>query len=96
MEVRMTQTAKIFMNGRSQAVRLPADFRFEGSEVFIRKDDQTGDIILSERVAPSNDWSNFLRLRDEAMQAGEIDDTFLSSGERDQGPARGDPFEDRS
>lgn len=31
------ETAKIFMNGRSQAVRLPKEFRFEGSEVFIKR-----------------------------------------------------------
>ena len=43
----MTQTAKLFMNGRSQAVRLPAAFRFDGTEVFIRRDPLTGDVILS-------------------------------------------------
>lgn len=38
-------TAKLFMNGRSQAVRLPAFCRFEGQEVFIEK---VGDkVILS-------------------------------------------------
>jgi antitoxin VapB len=31
------QTAKLFMNGRSQAVRLPKGFRFEGEEVFVKK-----------------------------------------------------------
>lgn len=31
------QTAKLFINGRSQAVRLPKDYRFEGSEVYIKK-----------------------------------------------------------
>ena len=31
------QTAKLFTNGRSQAVRLPKAFRFHGSEVFIKK-----------------------------------------------------------
>ena len=34
------RTAKLFKNGRSQAVRLPADFRFEGDEVEIRRDEQ--------------------------------------------------------
>ena len=33
----MAQTAKLFMNGRSQAIRLPAEFRFIGREVFIEK-----------------------------------------------------------
>ena len=31
------ETAKLFMNGRSQAVRLPKGFRFEGDEVFVKK-----------------------------------------------------------
>ena len=33
----MAQTAKLFKNGRSQAVRLPKEFRFPGNEVFIEK-----------------------------------------------------------
>ena len=32
-----TGTAKLFQNGRSQAVRLPREFRFEGNEVRIRR-----------------------------------------------------------
>jgi antitoxin VapB len=46
------QTAKLFQNGRSQAVRLPKEFRFEGqSEVFIIRD---GDrIILTSKARPS-------------------------------------------
>ena len=43
------QTAKLFKNGRSQAVRLPAEYRFEGDEVLIRRDPETGDVILSPR-----------------------------------------------
>jgi len=31
------QTAKLFMNGKSQAVRLPKEFRFEGDEVVIKR-----------------------------------------------------------
>jgi len=50
------KTAKLFMNGRSQAVRLPAEFRFEGKEVFVSKDPKTGDVILSQRL---NDWESF-------------------------------------
>jgi len=33
-----TRVAKLFKNGASQAVRLPADFRFEGEEVYITRD----------------------------------------------------------
>jgi antitoxin VapB len=42
-----TRTAKLFRNGASQAVRLPAEYRFEAEEVFIRRDPLTGDVLLS-------------------------------------------------
>ena len=51
----MQRTAKIFMNNRSQAVRLPKEFQFNTSEVFIRK--HGDEVILSPR--PS-DWSELL------------------------------------
>lgn len=56
-------TAKLFSNGRSQAVRLPAEFRFEGNEVYIRRDPLTGDVILSKRQGWSS-WDEFLGQRD--------------------------------
>lgn len=43
----MTETAKIVMTGRSQAVRLPARYHFQGKEVYIRRDETAGDVILS-------------------------------------------------
>lgn len=55
----MVHVAKLFMNGRSQAVRLPAEFRFSESEVYVRRDPITGDIVLSTR--PS-DWTSFFEL----------------------------------
>jgi antitoxin VapB len=50
----MTKTAKIFMNNRSQAVRLPKEFQFTVSEVYIRKEGE--DVILSPRP---KDWSGY-------------------------------------
>ena len=85
----MTQTAKIFMNGRSQAVRLPAEFRFDGKEVYIRRDPDTGDVILSGKPDKAESWDEFFRLRDEAG----VPDDFLSPEERNQSPSRPDPFE---
>jgi antitoxin VapB len=58
----MTRTAKLFLNGRSQAVRLPADLRFDGSEVFIRQDVASGAVILSRRP---ESWDQFFKLRAE-------------------------------
>ena len=48
----MTKTAKLFMNGRSQAVRLPKEFRFPGKEVAIRQDPETGEVVLSPHPSP--------------------------------------------
>ena len=48
------KTAKLFINGRSQAVRLPKAFRFEGTEVYIRKE---GDDVILSAKAPS--WDDF-------------------------------------
>ncbi|MFA6015566.1 MAG: AbrB/MazE/SpoVT family DNA-binding domain-containing protein [Gallionellaceae bacterium] len=58
------QTAKLFKNGRSQAVRLPAEFRFEGDEVIIRRDPVTGDVILSPRNRKYETW---VKLRDQLL-----------------------------
>jgi len=53
----VTDTAKLFITGRSQAVRLPRAYRFEGQEVFIRRDPATGDVVLSRRP---DSWNGFL------------------------------------
>ncbi len=81
----MTQRAKLFMNGRSQAVRLPAEFRFDGTEVFIRRDPLTGDVILSRR--PPN-WDGFFA----ALAGVEVPADFLSDQERKPGDEERDPF----
>lgn len=52
------RVAKLFRNGASQAVRLPADFRFEGDEVYITRDDATGDVVLSTHPG-ARDWREF-------------------------------------
>ena len=59
----MQRTAKLFRNGRSQAVRLPVDFRFEGAEVFVRQEPSTGDVILSRKT---ESWESFFELAKQA------------------------------
>ncbi|MBS0509252.1 MAG: AbrB/MazE/SpoVT family DNA-binding domain-containing protein [Proteobacteria bacterium] len=77
------QTAKLFTNGRSQAVRLPAQFRFEGNEVFIRRDPLTGDVVLSSRSGWTS-WDEFLAQRDtDAVPAD-----FLADRQQPPQPAR--------
>jgi len=68
----MRRTAKLFRNGRSQAVRLPADLRFEGNEVFISQNPNTGDVILSRRP---DSWESFFALtRGAAVPEGFMDE----------------------
>jgi antitoxin VapB len=55
-ECNVQRTAKVFKNNRSQAVRLPKEFQFSTSEVFIRK--QGDDVILSPRP---EDWTAYLQ-----------------------------------
>jgi antitoxin VapB len=79
----MLQTAKIFATGRSQAVRLPLEFRFDGTEVFIRRDPLTGDVVLSRKPA---DWQGLL----DAVALNKDDDFLI---ERRPAQPRRDPFE---
>lgn len=67
----MANTAKVFMNGRSQAVRIPAEYRFEGPEVYIRRDAATGDIVLSRKPGS---WQDFFAL----MKTLDVPKDFLA------------------
>jgi antitoxin VapB len=82
----MGDVAKLFQTGGSQAVRLPADYRFSCHEVAVRRDKRTGDVVLSARI-PQLTWAEFVRLR--AAASGELDG-FLT--ERFQASEPRDPF----
>jgi antitoxin VapB len=71
------EKARVFMSGRSQAVRIPAEYRFTSNEVFIRRDPQSGDVILSQ--APDS-WDDVYAALDKAG----FPDDFLA--DRNQGP----------
>lgn len=77
----MSHTAKLFMTGRSQAVRLPLEYRFEGSEVFVRRDPQTGDVILSRKP---DSWQGFFAL----AQATVVPADFMADREDAPAPER--------
>ena len=82
----MSQVAKLFTNGRSQAVRLPAAYRFDTKEVFIHQDPETGDVILSRKPAT---WDDFFA----ALKGVDVPADFLDERGRDQGAQERDPFE---
>ena len=82
----MQQTAKIFATGRSQAVRLPLEFRFDVSEVVIRHDPVTGDVVLSRKPA---DWQGLL----DAVVQNAGDDLLVERRPVPTPHLRRDPFE---
>ena len=51
------KTAKVFMNGRSQAIRLPKEFRVSGDEVYVTKENDR--IILFEKSQKT--WAEIIR-----------------------------------
>jgi antitoxin VapB len=67
-------TARLFWSGRSQAVRLPKEYRFAGEEVRIRRH---GEAVILEPIASDWSWLDAI--------AGHMSDDFLSDG-REQPP----------
>ena len=67
--------AKIFWNGRSQAVRLPREFRFEGGEVEISRE---GRRVILEPAEPERDWIDDI--------AGKFDEDFARAALDRPGP----------
>ncbi|HPB82576.1 MAG TPA: type II toxin-antitoxin system VapB family antitoxin [Spirochaetota bacterium] len=67
------QRAKLFINGRSQAVRLPKEFQFSGSDVLIQK---VGDAVIL--LPHDKSWEVFLH------GLNNFTDDFMNEG-RDQG-----------
>lgn len=73
--------AKIFMNGRSQAVRLPKEFRFASNEVTIWKE---GDKVILAPVPPSWDWLDGL--------VGHLSEDFMQDGREQPAMPESDVF----
>ena len=81
----MSQIAKLFINGRSQAIRLSTAYRFDTKEIFIRQDPETGDVILSRKPLT---WDDFFT----ALKGANVPTDFLVEKERNQGRHDRDPF----
>ncbi len=58
------ETAKLFINGRSQAVRLPLSYRFEGTEVFIKKTSE-GVLLIPKTKTAWDIWTDNLKKYDD-------------------------------
>ena len=68
------QTAKIFQNGRSQAIRLPKDFRIDAREVYLKKTPE-GFLVIAR-----DPWEIFF----EGIE--ELSDEFMAAGRRQPAP----------
>ena len=80
-------TAKIFTWGTSQAVLLPASFRFDVDEVAARRDPETGDVVLA---ANRGTWTTWAGLADDIRRLGELEDVNFERhqpGQRERDPS---------
>jgi len=68
-----TRIAKLFKNGASQAVRLPAEFQFKGERVYATRDEVTGEVVLSDRPG-AQAWRDFF----EMMRTIDAPDEFMA------------------
>ncbi|WP_338885655.1 AbrB/MazE/SpoVT family DNA-binding domain-containing protein [Xenorhabdus sp. TH1] len=84
----MERIAKIFKNGKNQAVRLPVAFEFDTDRVYIRKS-ENGDVILSKNKLSTDNWDSFLN----TLSSVTVPDDFLNINERNQNVTERDPFE---
>ena len=82
-----TRKAKLFKNGASQAVRLPADFRFEGDEVYVTRDEVRGEVVLSSRPG-SRTWGEFF----EVMETIDVPAEFMAERPMNRLPLDRDAF----
>jgi antitoxin VapB len=82
-EKSMLTTARIFHSGHSQAVRLPKAFRLAGDEVWISKNEATGEITLTPKKALSEIDAMF-----QLIESAEVPETFLAERDNDSGEFR--------
>ncbi len=76
------EKAKVFMTGRSQAVRIPARYRFKTDEVYVRQDPRTGEITLSEKPRELSLTEIFAKID----EAGPAEGAYDLSLDRDPEP----------
>ena len=85
----MGSIGKLFMNGRSQAVRIPAEYRFQGTEVEFRPGPNPGEVIIAPKYQRTGNLDAFFAARDlipDHELEGFMEDREQGEQERD------DPF----
>lgn len=84
-----TRIAKLFKNGASQAVRLPNEFRFDTDEIYITRDERTGDVVLSQHPG-ARTWAAFFEL----LETVDIPCDFMEERPMNRPPLARDLFGD--
>jgi antitoxin VapB len=81
-------TAKLLDGGHGQVVQLPAEFHFEGTEVNVERDPETGHVVLSPpQSKPEKDWEEFFA----RLKENPIEEDFLAD-RKDELPVPRDIF----
>lgn len=83
-----TKVVRLFKNGASQAVRLPAEFRFSGKTVFATHNAETGDVLLSTRPG-ANHWDEFFG----RMRSIDVPEDFMAERPMNRIPSEKDVFQ---
>jgi antitoxin VapB len=78
-----TARARVFMSGRSQHVTIPAEYRFRSSQVSIRRNEQTGEVILAEIPNLEEVFA--------ALDAADLPEDFMNPADRDMSPPQRRP-----
>ena len=85
-------TTKLFKNGASQAVRLPAEFRFSGQEVYIFRDEITGDNLCFLKNPVRKAWKDFFS----SLSASEETEAFMAERPMNVAPRERGLFDEES
>lgn len=83
----MEKAAKIFKNGRNQAVRLPVQFEFDTDLVYIRQE-ENGDLVISKHQSRQDNWDQLFGM----LESTHFPSDFLDAAERKQDVSTRDPF----
>jgi antitoxin VapB len=78
-----TRNTRLFNTGSGQTVLLPAEFQFDGEEVYVTRDGITGDVVLSERLG-ANSRRDFF----EMMRSIDVPDEFMADRPMNRLPLR--------
>lgn len=84
-----TKIVRLFKNGASQAVRLPAEFRFVGKTIYATQNEATGDVVLSTRPGAKHWEEFFTRLR-----SVDVPSDFMTERPMNRVPDEKNIFED--